>query len=72
MYAQKIKSWILTFISGIYFYVTLFLASFLFQSDLKNLITKIIPRGIWINFTNLEYENLDISRLGIWLSLIHI
>ena len=66
MYAQKIKSWILTFISGIYFYVTLFLASFLFQSELKNLITKIIPRGIWINFTNLEYENLDISRLGIW------
>ena len=66
MYAQKIKSWILNFISGIYFYVTLFLASFLFQSDLKNLITKIIPRGIWINFTNLEYENLDISRLGIW------
>ena len=66
MYAQKIKSWILTFISGIYFYITLFLASFLFQSELKNLITKIIPRGIWINFTNLEYENLDISRLGIW------
>ena len=28
--------------------------------------SKIIPRGIWINFTDLEYANLDISRLGIW------
>ena len=61
----RIKLWILTFISGISF-ITLFLTSSLFQSEFKNLITKIIPKGIWINFTDLEYANLDISRLGIW------
>ncbi|WP_288249679.1 O-antigen ligase [uncultured Prochlorococcus sp.] len=65
IYAQRIKLWILTFISGISF-ITLFLTSSLFESEFRNLIAKIIPRGIWINFTNLEYANLDISRLGIW------
>ena len=65
IYAQRIKLWILTFISGISF-ITLFLTSSLFESEFINLIAKIIPRGIWINFTNLEYANLDISRLGIW------
>ena len=65
IYAQRIKLWILTFISGISF-ITLFLTSSLIESEFRNLIAKIIPRGIWINFTNLEYANLDISRLGIW------
>ena len=37
-----------------------------FEYTPLDLIAKIIPRGIWINLTNLEYANLDISRLGIW------
>ena len=65
IYASRIKLWNLIFTTGILSFI-LYLTSSLFQSQFRNLIEKIIPRGIWINFTDLEYENLDISRLGIW------
>ena len=33
-----------------------------FQSFLR----AVVPEGLWINFTNIGYETLDISRLDIW------
>ena len=65
IYASRIKLRNLIITTGISS-IILYLTSSLFQLQFRNFIEKIIPRGIWINFTDLEYENLDISRLGIW------
>ena len=46
--------------------ITLYLSASLFGFHIKDFLLKIIPKGLWINFTDLEYENLDISRLDIW------
>ena len=46
--------------------IFLYLSAYLFGLQIKDYLLKIIPQGIWINFTDLGYKNLDISRLGIW------
>ena len=65
IYGSSIKLWVLTVLSGISL-ITIYLSSPLFALTIKNFLIKIIPMGLWINLTDLEYENLDISRLGIW------
>ncbi len=64
-YGKDIKLRPLTIFSGFSF-VTLYVSANLFGLQIKDYLLKIIPQGIWINFTDLEYKNLDISRLGIW------
>ena len=65
IYGKRIKLKSLTIFSGISL-VTLYLSASLFGLKIEDYLLKIIPKGIWINFTDLEYKDLDISRLGIW------
>ena len=65
IYGKRIKLKSLTIFSGISF-ITLYLSAFLFGLKIEDYLLNIIPKGIWINFTDLEYKDLDISRLGIW------
>ena len=65
LYRSTIKLWILGFIT----FIPIITASLLFPNlgtQFYQIIQKFIPRGIWINFTPIEYQSLDISRLEIW------
>jgi len=65
LYRSTIKLWILGFIT----FIPIITASLLFPylgTQFYEIIQKFIPRGIWINFTPIEYQSLDISRLEIW------
>ena len=49
--------------------ITLALLNFafpLFGKGFQSFLRTLVPEGLWINFTNLGYETLDISRLDIW------
>ncbi len=65
LYRSTIKLWILGFIT----FISIIIANLLFPyfgTEFYEIIQKFIPKGIWINFTQLEYQSLDISRLEIW------
>ena len=70
IYGKNIKLKALTIFSG-FSLTTLYFSAYLFGLQIKDLLLKIIPKGIWINFTELEYKNLDISRLGIWKNALN-
>ena len=38
----------------------------LFGKGFQSFLRALVPEGLWINFTNIGYETLDISRLDIW------
>lgn len=62
---SKIKKWILSILPFISL-IILNLYFPIFGIRFQTLLQEIIPKGIWINFTELEYKYLDISRIGIW------
>ena len=65
LYRSTIKLWILSLTTIISLIATNLYFPFL-GTEFNKLIQSIIPRGIWINFTETEYASLDISRIGIW------
>ena len=65
LYRSTIKLWILSLSTIISLIATNLYFPFL-GTEFNKLIQSIIPRGIWINFTETEYASLDISRIGIW------
>ncbi len=65
IYGSKIKIWIYSFLS-LFSLIAINLYFPIFGMRFQIFIQQLIPRGIWMNFTDLEYENLDISRIGIW------
>ena len=65
VYGKQIKGWFLGLISVISFLI-LNLSLPIFGAGFQAFLRKIIPEGIWINFTKLEYLSLDISRINIF------
>ncbi len=65
LFRSQIKKWLLPILSGLLLLI-LNLTFPIFGIEFQNLLRKIIPEGIWINFTSAEFETLDISRIGIW------
>ena len=65
IYGSHIKKWFLIFCTSLL--IIIFNLSFpIFGAGFQNFLRTIIPKGLWINFTNIGYESLDISRMGIW------
>ena len=61
----KFKNWIIslfTFTSLIFINLSFPIFGLRFQEFLRSIISK----GIWINFTSIGFDSLDISRLNIW------
>ncbi len=54
------------YISGIVSFIILTLSTQILGKSFQGLLRSIIPEGLWINFTPLGYETLNISRVGIW------
>ena len=47
-------------------FIILTLSTQMLGKSFQGLLRSIIPEGLWINFTPLGYETLNISRVGIW------
>ena len=65
IFGTKFKKWIFSSIT----FLTLLIINLsfpLFGIGFQSFLRKVIPSGIWFNFTNLGYESLDLSRLNIW------
>ncbi len=65
IYGSRIKFWLYFFLA----FFSILVTNFLFPISgerFKLFLQLIIPQGIWNNFTELGYQTLDISRLGIW------
>ena len=65
IYGSRIKFWLYFFLASLSILVTNFLFP-ISGERFKLFLQLIIPQGIWNNFTELGYQTLDISRLGIW------
>ena len=65
IYGKRMKYFFSIFLS---FFALIFLnlSTPIFGIGFQEFLKQIIPKGIWINFTNLEYISLDISRLNIF------
>ncbi len=65
IYGKKIKLFFSIFLS-LFSLIFLNLSFPIFGMGFQDFLRQIIPRGIWVNFTNLGYISLDISRLNIF------
>ena len=64
-YGLKLKKWVF-YILGIVSFIILTVSTSILGKSFQELLRSIIPEGLWINFTPLGYETLNISRVGIW------
>ena len=65
IFPQKFRKWFFYSIPLITFSI-LNLSFPLFGKSFQSFLRTIVPEGLWINLTSIEYETLDISRLDIW------
>ena len=65
IYPSSIRKYFFYLISLV-FLLVLNLSFPIFGVGFQNLLRQIIPQGLWINFTNIGFETLDISRVDIW------
>ena len=65
IFKSKYRNWINS-ISLLIIFIFINLSFPLFGIEFQEFLRGIIPKGIWINFTSLGFESLDISRIDIW------
>ena len=65
IFPQKFRKWFFYSIPLISFSI-LNLSFPLFGKGFQSFLRALVPEGLWINFTKIGYESLDISRLDIW------
>ena len=65
IHGSRIKLWVYSFFTLLSIFVINLIFP-IFGVRFQAFLQQVIPKGIWINFTEKGYESLDISRLGIW------
>jgi len=65
IFPQKFRKWFFYSIPLITFLI-LNLSFPLLGKGFQSFLRALVPEGLWINFTTIGYETLDISRLDIW------
>ena len=65
IYGAKIKRWIFgLFLLILILFLNLYFP--IFGIKFQIFLQELIPSDIWLNFTDLGYKDLDITRIGIW------
>tara|TARA_B100000989_G_scaffold291707_1_gene266553 strand:+ start:518 stop:1909 length:1392 start_codon:yes stop_codon:yes gene_type:complete len=58
------------YLLGILSFIVINISVPILGKNFQELLKSIIPEGLWINLTSAGFDNLDISRIGIWIKAI--
>tara|TARA_Y100001933_G_scaffold265155_1_gene336025 strand:+ start:3642 stop:4964 length:1323 start_codon:yes stop_codon:yes gene_type:complete len=65
IFDSKIRNWLFSVFAFIFF-IFINLSFPIFGIQFQEFLRGIVSKGIWINFTSLGFESLDISRIKMW------